>query len=147
MNSTIISYVNSFPGNQPWFPHILHSTAFTHEFMIMNSYMISLSCIRQHEFKDESIHMNSDIWFHDSFILCIHMRFHNHEFICDISWHEFIYEFMYTWIHVYQGSRWHFAIKLTWVYSGSGLPRNEGLPSNLLQLLLEDLGSVLSHYC
>ena len=35
MNSTMISYVNSFPRIQPWFHYILHSTEFTHEFMIM----------------------------------------------------------------------------------------------------------------
>ena len=66
-----------------------------HGFMIMNSYMISLSWIHLHEFKDEFIHMNSDIWFHNilhddefisEFILLIHIRFYDHEFICAISW-------------------------------------------------------------
>ena len=44
--------VNSFPRIQPWFHDILHSTEFTHEFMIMNLYhdMISLLWIHQHEF-------------------------------------------------------------------------------------------------
>ena len=81
MNSTMISYVNSFPKIQPWFHDIIHSTEFTHEFIHMNSYMISISWIHQHEFRDEFIHMNSDTWFHN--IL------HDHEFIS-----EFISEFI-----------------------------------------------------
>ena len=105
MNSTMISYVNSFPRIQPWFHDILYSTEFTYAFIILNSYMILLSWIYQHEFRDEFIHTNSDIcqWFHDilhdhefisEFILWIHIGFHDHEL-----WHfmtyEFIYEFMY----------------------------------------------------
>ena len=121
MNSAVISYVNSFQGNQPWFHSILHSTEFTCEFMIMNSYMITLSWIHQHEFQDEFIHVNSDIWFHyiphdHEFIsvLWFYIRFHNHEFICDISWPMNSYmnsytwriSWIHTWNHVYQGSRW-----------------------------------------
>ena len=119
MNSTMISYVNSFPKIQPWFHDIIHSTEFTH----MNSYMISWLWIHQHEFRGEFIHMNSDIWIHDilhnhefisEFISWIHIRFHDHEFICDISWPMNSYmnsciwriSWNHTWIHVYQGSRW-----------------------------------------
>ena len=78
MNLTMISYVNSFPRIQPWFHNFLHSTEFTHEFMIMNLYMITLSWIHQHELRDKFIHMTSDIWFHDI-----------------LDDHEFIYEFIY----------------------------------------------------
>ena len=119
----MISYVNSFPRIQSWFHKILHSTEFTHEFMIMNSYMISLSWIHQHEFRDEFIHMNSDMisrysswsWIICEFILWIHIRFHDHEFICYISWPMTRNSYMnlciwiswnHTWNHVYQGSRW-----------------------------------------
>ena len=123
MNSTMISYVNSFPKIQPWFHDIIHSTEFTHEFIHMNSDMISWSWIHQHQFRGEFIHMNSDIWIHDilhnhefisEFISWIHIRFHDHEFICDISWPMNSYmnsciwriSWNHTWIHVYQGSRW-----------------------------------------
>ena len=94
-----------------------------HEFMIMNSSMISLSWIHQHEFRNEFIYMNSDIWIHDilyhhefisEFILWIHIRFHDHKFICDISRPMNSYmnsctwriSWNYTWNHLYQGSRW-----------------------------------------
>ena len=119
----MLLYVNSFPRIQPWLHDTLHSTEFTHEFMIMNSYMISLLWIQGHEFKDELIHMNSDIWFQDilhdhefisEFMLWIHIRFHNHEFICDISWpmnsfmNSCIWRILWnhTLNHLYQGSRW-----------------------------------------
>ena len=101
--------------------------------MIMNSYMISLSWIHWHEFKDDFIHMNSDIWFHNvlhnhefisEFILRIHIRFHNHEFICDISWPMNSYIMMnsciwriswnHSWNHGYKGSRWSPAGARTW---------------------------------
>ena len=117
------SYNNSLSWIQVWFHDILHNTEFTHEFIIMNSYMISLLWIQQHEFIYEFIHVNSDMWFHDilrdhefisEFILWIHIRFHNHEFICSISWPMNSYmnsciwkiSWNHTWIHVYQGSRW-----------------------------------------
>ena len=106
MSWTMISYLNSFPGIQPWFHNIIHSTKFTHESMIMNSYMISLSWIYLHEFRNEFI-QNSDTWFHD--IL------HDHEFISEFI-SEFIQDFMimdsyatfhdlgiHTWIHVNEG--------------------------------------------
>ena len=93
MNSTMTSYVNSFPGIQQWFHNILHSTEFTHEFMIMNSIMISLSLIHLHEFRDEFIYMNSNIWFH--YVL------HDHEFIS-----EFI-----LWIHIMNSDK----ISLSWI--------------------------------
>ena len=78
----MISYVNSFPGIQTWLHDILHSTEFTHEFMIMNSYMISLSWIQRW------FHTWILTWFHD--ILHWHHQWHDHEFIS-----EFIHEFMY----------------------------------------------------
>ena len=80
-----------------------------HEFMIMNSYIISLSWIHWHEFRDEFIHMNFDIWFHhilhDSWSW-IHIRIHIiNSYKSSLSWiyirhfmpvtYEFIYEFMY----------------------------------------------------
>ena len=117
----MISYVNSFPGIQPWFHDILHSTEFTHQFMIMNSYMISLSWIHQHEFKDEFnltydftiffmiikwylnsyyefkydfMIMNSYVTFHD---LWIHIRIHVYE-----EYREIIPQIMCTKVpHVY----------------------------------------------
>ena len=51
--------------------------------------------IQQPEFLDEFIYMNSDVWFHNifydhefrsEFISWIQIRFHDHEFICYISW-------------------------------------------------------------
>ena len=50
MNSTMVSYVNSFPRIQSWFHDILHSTEFTHKAIIMISYMISLSWIHMRHF-------------------------------------------------------------------------------------------------
>ena len=103
--------------------YILHSTEVPLEFMIMNSYMISLSWIHQHKFRNEFIHMNSDIWFDDifhdheiksKFILWIYIGFPDHEIICYISWpmnsyvNSCIWRILWnhTWNHVYQGSRW-----------------------------------------
>ena len=92
MNSTMISYVNSYAGIQPWF--VLHSTEFTHEFMIMKSYMISLSWIHQHEFRDEFIHMNSDM-----------IPRYSSWSLAWIHWHIWIhimnsYMISWSWIHM-----------------------------------------------
>ena len=70
-----------------------HDYEFIHDFIIMNS----LAWIQRHEFKDEFIFWQISVSFHDSlhdhkfisdseFILWIHIRFHDDEFICYISW-------------------------------------------------------------
>ena len=136
------SHMNSWLWIHIWFHY--------HVFASMNSKMNPYIWILTYDFTIHSYYvfiwdfiiMNSYATFHDmnSYMNSCILEFMYTKLLLRISWNH-------TWNHVYQGSRWHFAIKLTWVYSGSGLPRNEGLPSNLLQLLLEDLGSVLSHYC
>ena len=96
--------VNSYPGIQPWFHYILHSTEFTHEFMIINSYMISLSWIHLHKFRDEFIHIDFTEFSLYSSLSWIHIWIHimnsykiSWSFID--MWHfmtcEIIYEFMY----------------------------------------------------
>ena len=95
----------------------IHIWFHDHEFTSMNSEVNSYIWIMTYEFTIFFIIMNSYLnsyQFISEFILWIHIRFHDHEFICDISWPMNSYmnsciwriSWNHTWKHVYQGSRW-----------------------------------------
>ena len=125
MNSTMISYVNSFLGIQPWIYNILLNS---HEFIYNNTNSYSFHNMNSYEFIYMNsaawilrwihiyiyIYINSDVWFHDIFhdhefrselISWIHIRFCDHEFICYIAWP--MNSDMNSCIWKISGNQWH----------------------------------------